>query len=294
MRKLQVPRQLLAAVISGVLAGGCGLPDFIANPVGVGSPKPTAITEYLNETETGSIQNGASGPITAGEYVIASMAYTNDKCHNFFDTLERFKEDSSLIDKVLTAAAAAGSPLFAAASASGTAVAKFAAVINSVNQINTSYRDIYTFKEFQEPLQTHVFGLMADFRKKNGLSTLTRSLVGVKMFEAGSATAIDPIDPVQDVRYSRRNCQSIRTAIPAPSDNDANHMDVVEMDSCKFNDFLVSRQPIHLLIARNLATEYASLCSIATMKSIVYQALHATKTDVKSPDSSAPETKATQ
>ena len=292
MRKFQMPWQLCAAAIGGLMATGCGLPAFVANPVGVGAPAPANIASYIDETETGSTIKGAALPITTGEYLIASISYTNEKCHDFFDTLERFKEDSSLIDKVLTAAAAVGSPLFAASAASGTMIAKFTGILNSANQLNNNYRDIYTFKEFQEPLHTHVFDLMADFRKKNGLSTLTRSVVGVKMFETdnGTPSAIDPIAISHSVSYVKQSC-NIKTVIPAPTDANASATEDVRMDSCRMNDFLLSREAINLMIARNIATEYASLCSISTMRSIVYQALHTTKSEVKSSDSTAPQTK---
>ncbi len=133
MRKFQMPRQLCAAAIGGLLAAGCGLPAFIANPVGVGAPTPANIASYVDETEIGSTIKGSASPVTTGEYLIASISYTNEKCHDFSDTLERFKEDSSLIDKVLTAAAAVGSPLFAASAASGTMIAKFTGILNSAN-----------------------------------------------------------------------------------------------------------------------------------------------------------------
>lgn len=292
MRIFQMLRQLCAAAIGGLLAAGCGLPAFIANPVGVGAPTPANIASYIDETEIGSTIKGSASPVTTGEYLIASISYTNEKCHDFFDTLERFKEDSSLIDKVLTAAAAVGSPLFAASAASGTMIAKFTGILNSANQLNNNYRDIYTFKEFQEPLHTHVFDLMADFRKKNGLSTLTRSLVGVKMFETDSsaAAAIDPVTVSHGMTYTKSACD-IKTLISAPTKTDANNTEEVHMDGCRMNDFLQSREAINLMIARNIATEYASLCSISTMRSIVYQALHATKSEVKAPDSTAPQTK---
>lgn len=287
MRQRFVPRQLIAAVIAGVCVSGCSLADFVTNPVGVGAPSPSKVSGYLIETTSDAVINANGQAMTAGEYLIASMAYTNEKCHAFFDTLERFKEDSSLIDKVLTAAAAAGSPLLAATSSSGVAVAKFASILNFSNSINTSYRDIYTFSDFKEPLQTHVYDLMGGFRIKNGLSTLTRSLVGVNLFAPHNDGKINPISYGTTAFVRDGACYDSTVEISAPTTANPSQKVAMSINSCRVNDFLRSTDPIHLLVARNIASEYASLCSISSMRTIIYQALHATKSDVAKADSSA-------
>ncbi len=294
-----VTRQLAAAVIGSVLLGGCSFADFVANPVGVGSPAPSKVAGYLAETQSEAVVDVNGRTLTAGEYLIASMSYTNEKCHAFFDTLERFKQDSNLIDKVLTAAAAAGSPLLAATTSSSLAVAKYTGILNFTNLINNNYRDIYTFSDFKEPLQTHVYDLMGDFRVKNGLSTLTRSLVGVSLFEtSGSATKVNPIGYGSTTNLNYTYCagdrSNININIPNPTDAAPTGTIPMTVNSCKVNDFLHSTEPIHVMVARNIASEYASLCSIASMRTIIFQALHVTKTDVGKTDSSSPVTTAVQ
>ena len=300
----RVPRQLLAAVMGGVLLGGCSGLDFVINPVGVGSPAPSKVAGYLQDTTSQAVYGPNGQPMTAGEYLIASMSFTNEKCHEFFDTLERFKEDSSLIDKVLTAAAAAGSPLLAATSASGTAVAKFTGILNFSNLINNNYREIYTFADYKEPLQTHVFDTMGSFRLNNGLTTLTRSLVGTNEFDAPSKVAVTKGNAVEYAPviallsrsgqscgpYSGNYSVSIPISKPDGKTENAN----TSVNYCKLNDFLHSSDPIHVMVARNIASEYASICSIASMKTIIYQALHKTRTgtDPKMPDSPTPVTAA--
>ena len=297
MRMCSVPRQLLAVVMGGVLVGGCSAADFVINPVGVGSPSPTKVAGYLQETQDGAILNASGRPMNAGEYLIASMAFTNEKCHAFFDTLERFKEDSTLIDKVLNAAAAAGSPLLAATNASGLGVAQFTGILNFSNLINNNYREIYTFADFKEPLQTHVFDVMADFRSKNGLSTLTRSLIGVNLFHNSKTNFINPVDyrpqnvVLNSTSASCSTADNYGIVIPAGVKADGTP-DKVEMsvNYCKINEFLHSTDPIHIMVARNIASEYASLCSIANMRTIIFQALHSTKSKVDKPDSAASKT----
>lgn len=292
MRMYSVARQLSAVVMGGLLLGGCGLSDFISNPVGVGSPAPSKVAGYLQETSEQSVVDDAGNAMTAGEYLIASMSYTNEKCHQFFDTLERFKQDSTLIDKVLSAAAAAGSPLMAATGATGTAVARYAGILNFGNIINNNYREIYTFADFKEPLQTHVFDAMADFRIKNGLSTLTRSLVGVSLFKDKESSLYNPINYGTLKGSHDQSCESVKVQLPKPKGSDAD-LPPIAMNACKMNSFLASHDPIHLMVSRNIASEYASICSIASMRTIIYQALHATKSKVGNGDSPAPKTEGT-
>lgn len=292
MRAYRVARQLSAAVMGGVLLGGCALGDFVSNPVGVGSPSPSKVAGYYQETTEQAVIDDAGNAMTAGEYLIASMSYTNEKCHQFFDTLERFKQDSSLIDKVLSAAAAAGSPLMAATGATGTAVARYAGILNFGNIINNNYREIYTFADFKEPLQTHVFDAMADFRIKNGLSTLTRSLVGVSLFKEKETALYNPINYGSLSGSHEQNCESVKIALPKPK---GAQLDIppIAMNTCKMNSFLASRDPIHVMVSRNIASEYASICSISSMRTIIFQALHETKSKVGGGDSPAPKTEGT-
>lgn len=89
-------------VLSGALAlslAGCGF-----NPTGVGVVAPADVHAYYRQTAA------EVGDMTAGEYMIASISYTNQKCHEFFDQLAKLKEDSSFLDQVISAGLAAGVP----------------------------------------------------------------------------------------------------------------------------------------------------------------------------------------
>ena len=112
----------------------------------MGNPTPSTIAGYVKETEDGTIMDSANGQsLTAGEYIAASISYTNEKCHNFFNVLEHFKQDSELIDTVITAAVAAGSPLLALTSASKSTQALVVSGLTFGNQYNKAVADIFAF-----------------------------------------------------------------------------------------------------------------------------------------------------
>lgn len=289
MRTRSVTRQLAAAVTGGLLLSGCSYADFFENPKGVGIAPPSAITQFVAETTSATIVDGSGRSLTAGEYLLASVAYTNEQCHEFFDTLERFKEDNKLLNKVMSAALSAGVPLFGFSEGSKS-FTRFAKAIAFATQANTDIADIYAFATFKEHLKTHVADAMTSFRQKNGISTLTRSLIGVNDFEAVSNNKVNPID----YRYNGpASCPpAYKTSVTyqnASSDKDEGTVEY-ELDRCRLNSFLESHDPVHLVIVRNIAAEYASLCSISHMKKITNDAFNATKTGVTGPDTSSTET----
>jgi len=221
-------RNLFGIMLAFPVGACSGVADFYENKSGVRIPTPSNLTEYSRDTQTGNLG--------AGEYVVASLSYTNERCHAFFNILEHFKQDSELIDKVITAAVAAGSPLLALTAASKTTQALVVSSLSFGNQYNHAAADIFAFAAYKEQLMTHVFDGMAAYIKK--------------LRDGGINTLIDP-KRVND------------------------------------NTFLSSRQPVDLMLARSIAADYASLCSLATMREIVSQALNNTKTGISAPAGAA-------
>lgn len=281
-----VTRQLTAAVVGSVLLGGCSYLDLFQNPEGVIAPKPTTIGEYISEVQVDATYNSLGRKVTAGEYLVASLSYTNEQCHQFFDTLERFKDDNSTVGKVLDAAAAAGLPLIGFKEASRVAF-RFASAITLGKQVNTSLGEIYGYVAHRDQLMRHVLEQMADFRRKNGLSALTRGLVGVNDFTSvASDRKTNPITYGESYsKYcSRDDSLAIEVGVTSTSPpTKITH----QVNSCKLDSFLSSTEPVNLLVARNIAGEYASLCSLSNLKAIIGGALGATKSKVTAPDSSA-------
>jgi len=152
------------------------LTDFYSNKGGVSIPAPQTLTSYVKETEAGIIVDGNNRRLSAGEYVFASISYTNERCHQFFNVLEHFKQDSELIDKVLTAAVAAGGPLVAL-NASKSAVAAVTSGVSFANQYNQYVADIFAFSAYKDQLMKHVFDAMGSY--VNDLNTKKPIFVNV-------------------------------------------------------------------------------------------------------------------
>jgi hypothetical protein len=273
--------------MGGLFLNGCSYADLFDRPKGVTTPQPSQIAQYVSQTETGATDGTTGRRITAGEYLVATLGYTNESCHAFFDVLERFKDDNSLFGKVLDAAAAAGTPLLGYVAGSDEAL-RFASSVTLGKQINTSLGEIYTYVAHRDQLKRHVLQAMSDFRQINGLSLLTRSLIGLNEFTRSTSRKYNPI------YYGEKdggNCSGEALAIDLPTtpskDGKAVTAYSYQIDQCKLNSFLRSSAPIHLLVARNIATEYASLCSLSNLKTIIGDALSKTKSEVKTPDSSA-------
>jgi hypothetical protein len=220
------------------LAGCGGSIDFLKNPSGVGIPDATSARFYYDETVRGA-KNSDNASLTAGEYLIASFSHTNSRCHDFFEALEKYRQDSDFIDKIITAGIAAGSPLMGLVGASGSAVARFTSGLSLANQTNKYAADVYAFSAFREQLKDHVFDSMSTFQKGRGLDLLPKSQMGI--FVEGSNETVQTISGEKIIRRV-----SLSTG------------DTVDVDVARVRKFLESTQPVHLMIARDIATDYAA------------------------------------
>jgi hypothetical protein len=233
---MRVFRGTAPCIVLCIFLSGCSYVDYLEHSQGVQAPPPAAISDFALETEQGAVVQGdVPRQLSAGEYLTASWAYTDQKCHKFFDLLERFKQDSGLLDKVLTAAVAAASPLPQSTIASVTTSVAFA------NQLNLAAADIYAFSTFKDQLMPQVFGLMSCYRQPRGNNCQSKTVSGINW---------------QDIVDNR-----IRTGTVGG-----------------YEKFLGSRALADLMIARGVAQEYASLCSLASLRGIVAGALSATRT----------------
>lgn len=245
-----------------ITLGGCSAFDFFSNSNGVGIPSPTAARDHLIAISTGATHpDDPQRPLRAGAYLVASITHTNEKCHAFFEVLERYKQDTDFIQKVLTAGIAAGSPLLAlSASATADDVARLTSQIAFGNQAIGFAGDIYAFSSFKEQLKDHVFQSMASYQQSKGIDLIMLDQAGVIIYDDGAD------------RFSIKINNVAR-----------------EIDIKKYQSFMNSNDPAALLIARSVAVDYASLCSLANMKKIVVDALVKTKTTIEaSPPGSPP------
>ena len=140
--------------------GLCGCSDQLSP---VTAPTTTAVSVYATETNSMSVSNRQ---MYSSEYLIASIYYTNQKCDEFFDMLAQNQQDTNFIDKVLTAAIAAGTPLLASAGVSAKATAAVASSISFANNINKFKSEIYAFAPHASNLRRHVKDQMTIFATK--------------------------------------------------------------------------------------------------------------------------------
>ncbi len=210
------------AIFTALMLGGCAF-----NPQGAGIPKPATVAGYLNETTSGSV-NASGIPLTAGEYLVASVSYTNEQCHQFFNDLAKVQQDSQILDKLLMSAVATGSPVLALTETAAT-VGKATSIINAVNLVNTNAAQIYLFAEMKDELETLIFREMAGVLTSKNLDQLADAKTGLNLLRKSE---ID-INPTRAVA------------------------------------FFQSREPVNVMIARNIATEYAAKCTVSNMRAAI-------------------------
>ena len=249
-------RRAIVLVACGLLAG-CSDGIFGSKFNGVGTPAPATLSDFSTATVN------ESGSLTPGDYLIASLSYTNEKCHEFFDRLESFKQDSAYVDRLLNALSIAAVPLIDPAASAAT-VKAVSTGFDLATSLNNTTADIYAFAAYKEKLKRHVFQQMAAYQRRKNLDLLQYLKVGL----------IDPSQPV--TTKIRGRDVPITTAAVGP--------------------FLNERTPSNLMIARSVAADYASLCSLSNMREIVSQALDSTTSGVDSGSSSlaAPATPVTK
>ena len=215
----------LAASALALLLAGCE-----SNMAGVGTVAPADVKAYYQETAA------EVGDMTAGEYLVASIAYTNQKCTEYFDQLARLKEDSNFLDQVIVAGIAAGAPLATVYGVGAKTVGTWAAGAGLANELQKDAANIYLFAEFKEELKPLVFREMQSFLVKNKLAGIHDVMIGFR--------SIDELPREEQV------------ANPA-----------------LVRKFLDSQSTQALIVARNIATDYAAKCSLANMRTLIADSL---------------------
>ena len=258
-------RRVFVASVS-LLFSACGVPDFLQTPGGVETPTSAKVGAYLSDTVDGaSIGASAHGRsrMTAGQYVLASFSYTNEKCHEFFISLERLKEDSSLIDQVITAATVASGPL-AAFGGSAKAVAGLTTGLTFGNSVNKSIAQIYAISHYAKGLRTHIFDLMGSYQRARGSDQLINAQMGITS------------PRVQASVSCRSGSSPIAVAgVNATGGAETNYYCLNPVMGMRFFN---STAPEDLVVARGIAANYAAICSIAQMQVIVENAVNGSET----------------
>lgn len=263
-------------------------------------PDPAAESAFLVDTVADSAveYEGGTKPMPPGAYIVATVVHTNERCNTFFDELEKFKQDSELIDKVLTAGLAAGSPLAALVGATGLEVAKFTSALALGNQLNQFTADVYAFRAFSDSLKRHVFQGMASYQRAKGIDLYFQRLVGVTKTEILSKKPGAEGTVLSSANLKENESGDLEFELEVGDNPDKKGEKIyrkVTVNSVALGGFVVgSDNPgiyaSQLLVARNVGAEYASLCSLATMREIVRNALQGSKTVVEPGPQGSPTT----
>jgi hypothetical protein len=228
---------------------------------GVGIPSTTQISDYYDETNNinaGPAIQGRGKAITAGEYLIASVAYTNQKCEEFFIELEQVRQGSEITDKIITLAVAAGSPLMAQAS-SAHAVSGFSSLLASANGVNKAFSEIYLLSAYTGDLKRLVTKKMTVFLDDRKINDTMMILTGER-----------------PPSISGERWRVIRGVL-LDNSRDTTPLRADELQILMKVRFFQSPKPVDLMLARNLASGYAAICSLQSLRAIVGEALKAGK-----------------
>jgi hypothetical protein len=141
---MRIPSLLVVVVL-----GGCSGIELTP----LSAPVPGQVVAYAEEMSVVAKQD-----MSAREYVGASIVYSEQKCEEFFNALSRFRQDAKMFDKVLIAAAAAGTPLYPIFKISQAAQTVFSTSITAGQTVTASYAEIYAFTPYAEELR----GLVRD------------------------------------------------------------------------------------------------------------------------------------
>jgi hypothetical protein len=251
VKNVQMPSgeqmRIIVCTIFCVWLAGCG-----TSLQGTGVPKPDEVAGFADETVGQAMfVRGAQGPhaMTAGEYLAASISYTNEKCYEFFDNLEKVRQDSSFVDKVLQAAAAVAAAEKATELVTG---------LIAANTINGAAAEVYAFSLVRDQLKRHVFQDRDDYLAERNLNLgiITGDAAGPKELRAALA--------------SYEAYTNGRERLGQSSKSEA------EMQLVMRLRFIYSTKPLDLMLARNIAAGYASICSLAHMREIVISSLDRT------------------
>jgi hypothetical protein len=170
MRTRIVARQLAAAVMSGVLLGGCsnGLENLSAAAPTI--PTGTSISDYY-ETE---FSVGASLSGYPREAMLVGIQYVDDHCAKYFDAIVEIDRRTALAESTILTGANQAQVLMGLAAKSALSIAKVAAAVEITKVFLEQYREKFTFAPHTVELRSLVFQAMKAQREQiEGLNPTT-------------------------------------------------------------------------------------------------------------------------
>jgi hypothetical protein len=205
-----------------LLLSGCGF-----NPLGAEIPNPPTVAKYVDETMVAT-----QGQLTAGQYLVASISYTNEKCHDFFTNLAKVRQDSSFLQKVLSSAVATGSPVLALTE-TATTVGTASSLLSFASGVAGDASTVYILSDIKDELESLIFKEMGDVLRSKNLDQLGDYVTGLNLRRGERL----------DINLDRSIAFFNRT------------------------------DPLAVMIARNIATDYAAKCTISNMKGAISRSI---------------------
>ncbi len=164
MRRVSVPRQLIAAVMGSALLAGCS--GLGATPID--SPTPQTVIDFTQTFETYTGHRIA----TADDYVWAGYAYVDENCQTFFNALEMGRKDGVFAKETIAAAGTFTNEILTqlkkSQSAIGIVAGGFQLVTNSIDR----YNNMYNFAQYSPALWQHVATAQSKYKSEDAPQTL--------------------------------------------------------------------------------------------------------------------------
>ncbi len=143
-----VPRQLIAAVIGGVLVGGCG--TALEQKLGATTTQDVFDYSAAFETYTGK------KIVTVSDYVMSGFSYVDHHCQAFFTSLELMAMNGVFAKDTLTLASTAATQILTATDAATKAINIVAAVSGFASNTLNNYNNVYNFAPYSGLLWNQV------------------------------------------------------------------------------------------------------------------------------------------
>ena len=184
MRVRFVARQLLAAVMGGVLLGGCAdMGGIIATAPSI--PTGAGISEYYDKEFSVGSNLGAYPRDT----LLVGIQYVDDHCAKYFDSLIELDRMAALKESAILTGSSQAQVLMGLAQKSAMAIARVAAVTEITKVLIEQYREKFTFAPHTSELRSLVMQSMNAERS-----------------ELTSATTATSTEAIMAVKHYAQNC----------------------------------------------------------------------------------------
>ena len=242
----------LLVVLACLGLSGCSDSSF-GPGVGVSGVVPPTSGEI--STASQELDDVKVSPIA---YMLTSLAITDERCDEFFKKLDRLKSDSSLANDVIAAAINVATPLQAT---------KVVQILNAASTVNSNLPKLYFFAEHASGLHRHVREAMASYRQTHGLSYLSVASFGLR---------------APHTRLGQCAAGEHEVQIATGTDNSGKpFLATYCASSGGSGDAMLVNHRTQMAVARSVAVNYASYCTVPGIDDIVNELFGNTDTKTK-------------